>query len=63
MSGVYGLDCDEGIVLNPHIRPGERAVCPHCGAHLEVIGTDPPELDWVCDWPYEEDEGEDRYGI
>jgi lysine biosynthesis protein LysW len=59
MANVYCPDCDEKIVLNPRIRLGQKVVCPHCGADLEVIGTDPPELDWVYDWSYEEDEDED----
>jgi alpha-aminoadipate carrier protein LysW len=43
-------DCDGEIRLSPHGRLGQKLVCPHCGADLEVIGVDPLELDWAHVW-------------
>ena len=54
MASAYCPDCDEKIVFNPHARVGQKLVCPHCDADLEVLSTDPLELDWAYDW---DDEG------
>jgi hypothetical protein len=34
--------------------------CPNCEAELEVISTDPVELDWVYEEWDDEDEDEDQ---
>jgi lysine biosynthesis protein LysW len=54
--------CGEDIRL-PHssnVRIGQRLLCPHCDAGLEVIELDPVELDWA-DWDeeWDEDSGEE----
>ena len=59
MSSAYCPDCDEKITLNPKPRVGRRFTCPHCDAELEVISTDPLELDWAYDWDWDEDEDND----
>ena len=53
-------DCDEKIVFNPHPKVGQKLVCPHCDAELEVLSVKPLELDWAYDW---DDEGkwDDEY--
>jgi lysine biosynthesis protein LysW len=61
MASAYCPDCDEKIVLNPHVRLGQKLACPHCAADLEVIGVDPLELDWAYDWSHEEDEEEEDW--
>lgn len=61
MASTYCPDCDEKIILGPHVRLGQKLICSHCGADLEVIGVDPLELDWVDDWSYEDDEDEDDW--
>jgi lysine biosynthesis protein LysW len=40
---------------------GETVECEECGAHLEVVGLDPVELDVVEEEDYDEDEDEDEY--
>ena len=47
-------DCGDRIPLQGLIRIGRKVICPNCDAELEVIETDPVELDWV----YDEDESE-----
>lgn len=53
-TNAFCPDCDGRIVLHPRIRMGQQVNCPHCGTDLEVVEMDPPELDWVYDWSYEE---------
>jgi alpha-aminoadipate carrier protein LysW len=52
-------DCGEKITLRGPISVGQRVTCPECDADLEVIGTDPVELDWVYEDSDYEDEDED----
>ncbi len=37
--------CDDFIRINAHLHKGQRVVCPACKSALEVISTDPMELD------------------
>ena len=60
MTHVYCPDCDGRIAINPHIVLGMKMTCPHCDAELEVIGTDPIEIDWVYDWEWEDEEEEEE---
>jgi hypothetical protein len=42
------------------VRIGQHVLCPNCDAELEVIDTNPVELDWVYeDEESDEDEDED----
>jgi lysine biosynthesis protein LysW len=43
-------DCGGGIRVDPHVRLGQKLVCPHCDADLEVSGVEPLELDWADTW-------------
>ena len=45
------LDCDHEIDLGLTPTMGQRVKCTHCGVILEIISTDPTELDWVYDGP------------
>jgi lysine biosynthesis protein LysW len=54
MPSAYCPDCDEKIVLN-NPRVGQKLLCPHCDTEVEVIGTDPLDLDWAYDMSYDED--------
>lgn len=38
--------CDEDIRLKGEIRLGKQVMCPNCGADLEIINTNPIDLDW-----------------
>ena len=60
MENVYCPDCDGKIVINPRVQLGQKLVCPHCDAELEVISADPVELDWAYDWSWDEDEDNDE---
>jgi alpha-aminoadipate carrier protein LysW len=59
METLYCPDCDGKIVINPRVQLGQKLVCPHCDAELEVISIDPVELDWAYDWSWDDDEDED----
>jgi alpha-aminoadipate carrier protein LysW len=60
MASAYCPDCDAKITLNPNVRVGQKLTCPDCDAELEVIATDPVELDWAYDWNWEEEEEEEE---
>jgi alpha-aminoadipate carrier protein LysW len=51
-------DCGETVTLRGSVRLGKEVVCPHCDAELEVVETDPLELDWAYD-DYDDDEEEE----
>jgi lysine biosynthesis protein LysW len=59
MSNAYCPDCDGRIQFKPNYRVGQIITCPECENELEVISTDPPELDWAYDWSWEDEEEED----
>lgn len=50
MASAYCPDCEKRIVFKIEPLIGQKLSCPHCEAELEVISTDPLELDWTCDW-------------
>lgn len=52
-------DCGETITSKGSVRLGQEVVCPHCDAELEVVGTDPLELDWAYDDHDDEEDDED----
>ena len=45
--------CAAEVLLPPDAVEGELIVCPDCGAELEVINIDPPEL---AEAPQEEED-------
>lgn len=49
-------ECDEEIEVSDRARVGQRVVCTNCGAQLEVVSTNPLELDPAYD---DDDEWED----
>ena len=57
---VVCIDCESRIALHGAIKLGQEIVCPHCDAELEVIDTDPVELDWIYEEDLDEDEDEDE---
>ncbi len=53
MATTNCTECDETIELTGRGRIGQKVVCPNCGASLEVVSTEPLELDLALD----DDEG------
>lgn len=59
MENSYCPDCDEGVEIRK-AQVGQKLFCPHCGTELEVIGTDPLDLDWAYasayndEWEFED---------
>ena len=45
--------CAAEVLLMPDVVEGELIVCPECGAELEVINVEPPEL---AEAPQEEED-------
>ena len=60
MANAYCSECDGRIRFNPHVSLGQKVICPHCDADFEVIGVALLELDWICDWSWEDEEEEDK---
>jgi lysine biosynthesis protein LysW len=55
--------CEAQINIPGQVEMGQNVVCPQCSEDLEVIDTDPLELDWAyeeLDWD-EDDEDEDTF--
>ena len=48
-------DCGARIAVQSPVQVGQQVRCPNCDAELEVIDTNPVELDWV----YEDEENDD----
>lgn len=63
--------CDEDVQLKGAPKIGQQVVCPHCEVTLEVIDTDPLELDWAeldddwddDDWDDEDDDDWDEESL
>ena len=53
MNTVICPECEAEITLEAGIVAGEIIVCPDCGADLEVISLDPPQVDLA---PMEEED-------
>ena len=56
MGFVRCPDCDRKIRLGSSVETGLTLVCAYCDAELEVINTDPLEVDWAYAWEWEEEE-------
>ena len=53
-------DCGVKIAVKGEIVIGLEVVCPSCDAELEVVETEPLELDWIYeDEGWEDDEDQD----
>jgi alpha-aminoadipate carrier protein LysW len=58
---AYCPECEAVIdVEDDDIEEGQKLDCPECGAELEVVNTNPLELD-VISAGEEEDDGEGRW--
>jgi alpha-aminoadipate carrier protein LysW len=57
---AYCPECEAAIdVEEDDVEEGQTLDCPECGAELEVVNTNPLELDVISD---EEDEDENESG-
>ena len=52
-------DCGDMITFKVEPRMGSRVSCPFCRTELDVIDTDPLELDWAYDDPDDDDWDDD----
>ena len=49
MAETQCSNCDATIrAEEPH--PGDLIICPECGVELEIVATDPLEVDFSADW-------------
>jgi lysine biosynthesis protein LysW len=55
MATAFCPSCDEEIKFAKTPKIGHTLTCPHCGEDLEVIDTNPIELDWAYDDEFEDD--------
>jgi len=60
MAIVFCIDCEEPITLGPNPMVGQRLLCPHCAAELEVTSVSPLQLDWPLDEIGQEWEGDEE---
>ena len=55
-------ECEASIDLEPDdVEEGQRMDCPECGAELEVVNTNPLELDVISGGDQENEEEEDKW--
>lgn len=54
-------ECDEEIEVSDRARIGQRVVCPNCGARLEVVSSNPLELDPAYDEEEEDWDDDDDF--
>ncbi len=62
MAKTYCITCDAEIVVrNP--RLGAKIKCPECGDELEIVSTDPFDVDYAYDddWDDDWDDEEEDY--
>jgi lysine biosynthesis protein LysW len=59
MAMTYCLSCD-GEIHADNPRLGARIICPECGDVLEVISTDPFDVDYPLDDDWEDDDWDDE---
>lgn len=58
---AYCPDCDSEIYFSKRPALGQTVICKECNAHLEVVETDPIELDWALEEEELDDEFEYEY--
>jgi lysine biosynthesis protein LysW len=58
MALVTCVECDEEIEIDGRPRLGQILICPSCHARLEVVSTNPVEVDWADD---EDEEWDDDF--
>ena len=59
---AYCPECEASIDLEADdLEEGQRMDCPECGAELEVVNTNPLELDVISGGDEEDEEGKDKW--
>lgn len=52
-------DCDSRIDFPTNAQEGQLITCHNCESELEIIGLNPPELDWAYvgddDWDWDDE--------
>jgi lysine biosynthesis protein LysW len=61
MSQGFCPECDAEVSLGKSVKLNQRITCHNCGAFLEVVDTNPIELDWAFDDEDFEDMDEDFF--
>ena len=49
-------ECEATLEIEDDVEEGARMDCPDCGAELEVVNTNPVELDVISSGEEEEEE-------
>jgi hypothetical protein len=44
---TFCLECDHELDLGNQPQVGRRVKCDYCETQLEIINTEPLELDWI----------------
>ena len=55
LAGWYGADCGGWVLVGISGELGLSLLCMRCDAEMEVTSIDPPDVDWACDWDWEEE--------
>jgi alpha-aminoadipate/glutamate carrier protein LysW len=55
---AYCPECEAAIEVEDDVEEGVTLDCPDCGAELEVVGTNPIELNIVSHGEEEDEEDE-----
>jgi alpha-aminoadipate carrier protein LysW len=58
MAKTFCPECDANIVVDDPVE-GAMITCGACGTELEIIFTDPFEVDFPIDYDYEDDYDEE----
>jgi alpha-aminoadipate carrier protein LysW len=59
---AYCPECEAAIdVEDDDVEEGQKLDCPECGAELEVVNTNPLELEVVSTGEEEEEDGDGRW--
>jgi len=59
---AYCPECEAAIdVEDDDVEEGQKLDCPECGAELEVVNTNPLELDVISTGEGEEEDAEGRW--
>ena len=65
MASTQCSECDEEIEIAGRARLGQKIICGHCGAQLEVVATEPLEVEIAQEddedlWGDEDDDLDDE---